>query len=240
MANPTVVRRHSRALRILSCLQSGPNFNARELALRMQVSRRTIYRDLDLIRAAGIDVEFDDASDAYRIRTHRELAPTHLEPEDLTRLIVTSQLSPFAAMSADLEVSVRESMARLLQGYPENIREPIQRIVNACRVKRAKNAKHRSDMLQRIMVGIGRGVKLDLVLELPANEGKIQLERIRFAPFQIEMDNDQWRLLGRVAEKRKRRIIELEQVRHVELTNVPYGRGAVLQVRIPLERLIRK
>lgn len=223
MASPMVVRRHSRALRILSCLQSGPNFNARELAQRMQVSRRTIYRDLDLIRAAGIDVVFDDASDAYRIRTHRTLAPTHLEPEDLTRLIVTSQLSPFAAMSADLEVSVRESMARLLQGYPENIREPIQRIVNACRVKRSRDAKQQSDMLQRVMVGVGRGVHLDMVLEArDKRDGNIQLERIRFAPYQIEMDQDDWRLLGRVAAERKRRIVNLEQVRHVELTNEPY------------------
>lgn len=223
MANPTVVRRHSRALRILSCLQSGPNFNARELAQRMQVSRRTIYRDLDLIRAAGIDVIFDDTNDAYRIRTHRELAPTHLEPEDLTRLIVTSQLSPFAAMSADLEVSVRESMARLLQGYPESIREPIQRIVNACRVKRSKDGKQRSDMLQRIMVGVGRSVQLDMVLEMPRNEeGKIQLERIRFAPYQIELDHDRWRLLGRVAAERKRRIVPLDDVRYVELTEEPY------------------
>lgn len=229
MTSPSpVVKRHSRALRILCCLQSGPSFNARELAQRLRVSRRTIYRDLELIRAAGIDVVFDETSDAYRVNTHRNLLPASLQPEDLTRLMVTSQLSPFAAMSADFEVSVRESMSRLLGPYPDEIRVPIQRILNACRVRPADDqGKHQSDLLQRIMVGVGRAVQLELAVESRTgsrdSNGDAKLEQIRFAPYQIETDGRQWRLIGRVARERRRREIYLDDIHHVELTNVPYS-----------------
>ena len=214
----SVVKRHSRALRILSCLQSGPSFNARELANRMNVSRRTIYRDLNMIRAAGIDVVFDDTHDSYRIRSHRDIAPLKLEPEDLTRLVVTSQLSPFASLSEDFEISVRESMSRLLGPYPEEIRDPIQRIINCCRVRPAASNKRMSDLLQRIMVAIGRGVQVQLIVD-----NKLAIEVIRFSPHMIEMDGTQWRVIGRTSKDRLRQVFYLEDIKEVELTNLPYS-----------------
>ena len=224
---PVVVRRHSRALRILSCLQAGPSFNASDLALRLQVSRRTIYRDLDLIRAAGIDIVFDEERDAYRVQTHRDLAPAKLEPEDLTKLMVTSQLSPFTALSPDFSVSVRESMCRLLAPYPEHVREPIQRILNACSVKQS-GTKRQSDVLQRVMVAIGRGVQLDLMIERErtdepeaAESPGLDLEQVRFAPYQIQMDGE-WLLIGRTPTERNRRVVPLRLIRNAELTNSPY------------------
>ena len=213
-----VVKRHSRALRILSCLQSGPSFNARELARRMNVSRRTIYRDLNLIRAAGIDVFFDETHDSYRIRSHRDLAPLKLEPEDLTRLVITSQLSPFASLSEDFEVSVRESMSRLLGPYPEEIRDPIQRIINCCRIRPSRSDKRLSDMLQRMMVAIGRGVQVQLVVD-----SQISMDVVRFSPHMIEMDGTQWRVIGRTSKNRTRQVFYLEDIKNVELTNLPYS-----------------
>ncbi|MCA9177001.1 MAG: HTH domain-containing protein [Planctomycetales bacterium] len=214
----SVVSRHSRALRILSCLQAGPSFNARELANRLKVSRRTIYRDLKLIRAAGIDVIFDERQDAYRVKTHREIAPLRLEPEDLTRLLITSHLSAFSSMSADFEASVRESMSRLLGPYPAEVRLPIQRIINCCRVRPSKASKEMSDLLQRIMVAVGRSVHIQVALERPAQ----RLEVIRFAPYLIEVSDSSWWVVGRNPRERNRQVLRLEDIRDVELTNIPY------------------
>lgn len=216
---PAIVKRHSRALRILSCLQSGPSFNARELASRLNVSRRTIYRDLNLIRAAGIDVVFDESHAAYRVETHRQIAPLRLEPEDLTRLLITSHLSPFASMSQDFAVSVRESMARLLSPYPDSVRGPIQRIINCCRIRPSVRDKRLSDLLQRILVGVGRGVQLRLVVK---TFGK-PLVITRFAPYVVEYDEaGRWRVTGRSSRHRVRQTFYLEDIEDVQLTNMPF------------------
>src|SRR5690606_28836300 len=90
-----IIGRHSRAIRILTCLQSGPTFNAKELAERLQVSRRTIYRDLNLIRGAGFRVEFDDESAGYRVAhaSPNVLAPPGFSDRDVAKLALTSHLS---------------------------------------------------------------------------------------------------------------------------------------------------
>src|SRR5262245_13782881 len=80
-----IVGRHARAIRIMTCLQAGPAFNARELADRMSVSRRTIYRDLNLIREAGIGVEFDNQYAGYKVAppANGALTPPAFSDRDL-------------------------------------------------------------------------------------------------------------------------------------------------------------
>ena len=103
---PAMIQRQARALRIVTCLQSGPGFSANELARQVNVSRRTIFRDLRLIRAAGVNVFYDKDDEAYRLAAPSpRLVPPGFREEDLAQLVVATQLSPlqyFAQFSLDL------------------------------------------------------------------------------------------------------------------------------------------
>jgi len=52
------------------------------------VSRRTLFRDLDLLRDAGIPVEYDEASQSYLVRGERFLPPTNFTPDEALALVV--------------------------------------------------------------------------------------------------------------------------------------------------------
>ena len=56
-----------RILRVSFLLQRGKKVNCRDLARMMNVSRRTIYRDLGALQEAGLDIVFDQAKGHYRI-----------------------------------------------------------------------------------------------------------------------------------------------------------------------------
>lgn len=56
-----------RTLEILKLLQAGEKWGPQELAKRMGVSRRTIYRDMDKLRAEGHDIHFDEEANTYAI-----------------------------------------------------------------------------------------------------------------------------------------------------------------------------
>ena len=100
MSVSSVPGRHVRMLQILGHLQSGGGLNADELAGQLDVCRRTIFRDLSLMREAGIEIYFDENMDCYRLPPQRDLVvmPT-LEHEELTTLIAAVHLSRAAESS---------------------------------------------------------------------------------------------------------------------------------------------
>ncbi len=60
--------RLSRCLRIFAMLQSGRRYNVDRLATEFGVNRRTVFRDLAELRAAGIPICYDEHSRCYWMR----------------------------------------------------------------------------------------------------------------------------------------------------------------------------
>ncbi|KAA5538824.1 helix-turn-helix domain-containing protein [Roseiconus nitratireducens] len=60
--------RLDRALRILNLLQSGRGYDPVGLTVELNVNRRTVYRDIALLREMGINIEFDSQQASYVIR----------------------------------------------------------------------------------------------------------------------------------------------------------------------------
>ena len=115
----SAVQRQARVLRMLNCLQSGPNFNAAELAERLKVSRRTVYRDLKMIRDAGVPVHFDAEHSAYRLsrefsRRHRaaSLVQPRFGDAGVSRQLLSA---PGAARCTALATGVDQQSAWLLR-----------------------------------------------------------------------------------------------------------------------------
>ncbi|MBX9791942.1 MAG: HTH domain-containing protein [Pirellulales bacterium] len=68
-------------LRLLLLIQSPRRRDARELAAKQDCSERTVYRDLQVLAAAGVPVHFDESERCYRVRKGWRLAamtPTEL------------------------------------------------------------------------------------------------------------------------------------------------------------------
>jgi predicted DNA-binding transcriptional regulator YafY len=106
--------RISRLVQLLGLLQAGKAHNAGELAALCAVSRRTIFRDLDVLRQAGVPLLFDDDQCVYRIPGTYFLPPTNFTADEaLAVMILCYELGrdsrlPFyeAAQSAALKLDV--------------------------------------------------------------------------------------------------------------------------------------
>ncbi|MBM4090387.1 MAG: HTH domain-containing protein, partial [Planctomycetes bacterium] len=73
MTGAAVPGRQTRMLKILSRLQAGGGLNATQLADQLEVCRRTIFRDLSLMREAGVSVYYDGVTDCYRLSPNGDL-----------------------------------------------------------------------------------------------------------------------------------------------------------------------
>lgn len=60
--------RLARVLRLLQLIHGPGHWNAPSLAQKLGCSERTVFRDLQTLRAAGVPWVFDEYSQSYRIR----------------------------------------------------------------------------------------------------------------------------------------------------------------------------
>ena len=85
------MRRADRLFRIVQLLRSGRLKTARSLAERLQVSERTIYRDIVDLQLAGQPIE-GEAGVGYTLRREFDLPPLMFAPEELTALVLGMRL----------------------------------------------------------------------------------------------------------------------------------------------------
>ena len=85
------MRRADRLFRIVQMLRSGRLKTARALAERLQVSERTIYRDVRDLQINGQPIE-GEAGVGYTLRRDFDLPPLMFTPDELTALVLGARL----------------------------------------------------------------------------------------------------------------------------------------------------
>ncbi len=113
------VDRLQRILRLLGLLQSDLPLGPHDLARKLNVSARTIYRDLKLLQHAGYDFIYDDNLQkyvAYSTTPHLKL-----ETEDMKSLMLAANhLSPESGSLASRAI---EAVGKIMQWLPQKIQQ---------------------------------------------------------------------------------------------------------------------
>ena len=87
-------KRLERGLRILILLQSGARYDALRLAQEMKVTRRTIFRDIAMLKELGLTIEYDVDQSTYCVQVPNEPGMSQtsrsLNTEELGRVLQAS------------------------------------------------------------------------------------------------------------------------------------------------------
>lgn len=124
-----IAMRASRLLSILMTLQSRGRVSARELAERFEVSKRTIYRDVDELAASGVPIYADrGARGGFALRAGYRTELTGLDAGEAEALL----LAGLPAAAADLGLAEPASLARLklLSALPEAAGQRARRVAD--------------------------------------------------------------------------------------------------------------
>lgn len=114
-----------RMLRLLSLLQSRREWGGLELAERMEVTTRTVRRDIDRLRALGYPVEATTGSGGgYRLASGRNLPPLLLDDEEAVAIAIGLR-SAMDGTVAGIEEAVVRAIAKLDQVFPERLRRQV-------------------------------------------------------------------------------------------------------------------
>ncbi|MBB3045295.1 helix-turn-helix transcriptional regulator [Nocardioides soli] len=116
----------ARMLRLLSLLQTHRYWPGGELADRLEVSPRTLRRDIDRIRELGYDVDaVRGVSGGYQLRAGSTLPPLLLEDEEAIAIAVGLHTAASGAV-AGLEETAVQALAKVIALMPPRLRRRME------------------------------------------------------------------------------------------------------------------
>ena len=116
----------SRLLTLLSLLQGRRDWPGGELADRLEVSGRTVRRDIDRLRELGYPVEsLTGPTGGYRLAAGTALPPLLLDDEEAIAIAVGLRTAARASVTGIEETSVR-ALVKLEQVLPSHLRRRVQ------------------------------------------------------------------------------------------------------------------
>jgi predicted DNA-binding transcriptional regulator YafY len=121
----------SRLLELLSLLQERRDWPGGELADRLEVSGRTIRRDVERLRGLGYPVEsLTGPAGCYRLRAGTAMPPLLLDDEEAIAIAVGLRTAARASVTGIEETSVR-ALVKLEQVLPAHLRRRVRALGSA-------------------------------------------------------------------------------------------------------------
>ncbi len=115
----------SRLLELLSLLQARRDWPGAELAGRLEVSGRTIRRDIERLRALGYPVEsLRGPAGGYRLRAGTAMPPLLLDEDEAIAIVVGLRTAARASVAGIEESSIR-ALVKLEQILPAHLRRRV-------------------------------------------------------------------------------------------------------------------
>lgn len=203
-----------RLLALLSLLQSHREWGAAALATKLQVSERTVRRDVDRLRELGYTIASMRGPDGgYQLGAGEQLPPLLFDEEQAIAIAVA--LRTASTVGAGIEEGAERALRTISQILPERLARRIALLeVAAATTSEAARVEVNSEMLLRIGEAIQRQEEIRFRYQR-ASLPKTTEERgpRRIEPHHLLLSSGRWYLIGWSAEADEWRILRADRMR---------------------------
>jgi len=192
------------------------------LARELEVSRRTVFRDLNMLELAHIPYYYDRERNGYRITSHFFLPPVNL---DLTEALSLMLLAARRRTSTALPWSghANRAVMKLTSALPGPIREQLASLVEHLEMRQAPSARHEGvDTLLGELAGAISRRRVCRMVYISFYERK-QL-RMTVQPLRLMFIQRAWYLLAWNEKVRQVRTLKLGRIKSVAVTDRTFTR----------------
>ncbi|QDU26950.1 HTH domain protein [Anatilimnocola aggregata] len=215
-----MTHRLERILRILSLLQSGAPFNALQLAQETNVHRRTVFRDVALLRGAGIPIRFDPETACYSLVALPEFLAEGIRSPDLLRMLQAAALGNFILRgNADL---IGRTIQHLAASLPTTDRSEVEHFLRYCRLPLYSEASASSEGYDHEVVALLlRAIRLGQQVDLTLVDGGRELRTIRVGAVQLTFAAPGAIVSGQLVPEGRTIELALVSIREAALAEAP-------------------
>jgi predicted DNA-binding transcriptional regulator YafY len=206
-----------RLVQLLGLLQAGKGLNATALARACHVTRRTIFRDLDLLRQAGVPLLFDDDEGIYRIPATYFLPPTNFTADEALAMILLCQelgggrRLPFyqAALSA---------ATKLESTLPGAVRHQLRDASGVVRISMppASQLDDKTPMYRQLLACTVSRRSARIAYDSFSEEGPV---RLKLNPYRLLFSRHSWYIIGRSSLHREVRTFNVGRIQTLIITD---------------------
>jgi proteasome accessory factor B len=207
-------------LKLIGLLQVGRGQNVRSLANDCEVSRRTIFRDLDVLRGAGVPLEFDSEFQSYRIPQTYLLPPTNFTAEEaLAVLVLCDELG--ANHRLPFYSPARSAALKLHTALPPRLRKYLHEITGAIRIQLPPGAAidDKQPIYQQLIDAVARRQCVRITYDSFSDE---QVITTRLSPYRLMFSLRSWYVIGRSSLHRETRTFHVGRIVKLEPTHDSY------------------
>lgn len=194
------------------------------MASRLDVSDRTVRRDIDRLRAMGYRIETTMGPDGgYRLDAGAEMPPLLFDDDQALAVAIALRAAP--ALGADIGEAAVRALATMRQVLPSRLRHRLD-AVEVTTVGRAGETPVAAVPLE-VLLTLAQTVRDRVALRfdyLPRGGGEAQLRRVE--PHHLVASDGRWYLLGWDLEREDWRLFSADRVR----PRVPHGAPFVPRV----------
>lgn len=110
------MRRADRLFQIVQLIRGRRLTTAAFLAERLEISQRSVYRDIAALQAQGVPIE-GEAGVGYRMRRGFDLPPLMFTPQEARALVASVRIAQ-ARIDRELAMGAEEALAKILSVLP--------------------------------------------------------------------------------------------------------------------------
>ncbi len=218
-----------RLLRLVQLLQSGRSYRASDLARACGVSRRTVFRDLELLRASGLEVLYDPLEGRYRLLGEVLLPSANFTLEEaLALLTLCHELGDHQGVP--LWGAAHRAALKLESVLPAHLRQQLAQLSPAIHIRlEARNPlNQKQHVLQQLLRAWSRRQAVRIHYDSLADGGPILT---KLHPYCILFSRRSWYCIGRSSLHRATRTFNLGRIQHLELLEERYRIPAGFSLR---------
>lgn len=202
-----------RLLRLLSLLQQRPHWSGAELAERLEVTARTVRRDVDRLRALGYPVDATPGSTGgYRLASGASIPPLVLDDDEATAIAIALGLTAGGAVQG-VEEPALAALAKLDRVLPPHLRARVE-AVRTTTLGLGSGDAVAADVL--VTVARAAAEQERLRITYVDREGR-ETER-RVDPFRLVSTGRRWYLVGLDVDRADWRTLRADRIREVTPT----------------------
>lgn len=216
------VDRLNRILRLLEVLQSGRSYNTAQLSQECEVSRRTIFRDLNMLQQSGIHVYFDEEKQGYVLPVGAYLPPTDFTLREALSLIVLCHELGNNSHGIPFQQPARNAAMKLLSNLPRHLREHVQETSESISVQLdPRNPLTNSEVhYELLMDSLHQRKKVRIYYQsLYGEEGEICT---CLDPYRVLFCRRSWYVIGRSSSHREIRTFNIGRILKAESVDETY------------------
>ena len=120
-----MTRRADRLFAVVQLLRRGKLVTAKQLGERLEVSERTIYRDIADLQASGVPID-GEAGVGYLLRAGFDLPPLMFSREEVEALVVGARLVK-TFVGAGLGRGAEDALAKIEHVLPDGLKRELER-----------------------------------------------------------------------------------------------------------------